>query len=84
LELEEFALLSELKQGRTLQKAVNHAFNETKILPQDLPALVQCWFHNWAALGWFCQPEPKPETSARPRSRIKGKPPGARRKRKII
>jgi hypothetical protein len=83
LEPEEFALLNELKQGRTLQKAVAHAFIETKIPPQELPALVQRWFHNWATLGWFCQPEPesKPETSARSKNRIKVKPTGARRKK---
>jgi len=84
LEPEEFALLMELKQGRTLQKAVDHAFSETKISPQTLPALVQRWFHNWAALGWFCQPEPKTETPARSRNRIKGKPTDARRRRKIV
>src|ERR1700722_10257745 len=56
LEPEELALLTELKHGRTLQKAVDHAFGETKISQQELPALVQRWFHNWAALGWFCQP----------------------------
>ncbi|HXM91966.1 MAG TPA: DNA-binding domain-containing protein [Candidatus Dormibacteraeota bacterium] len=80
LEPEEFALLTELKQGRTLQKAVDHAFSETKLPPQELPALVQRWFHNWAALGWFCQPAPKVETSARSKNRIKGKRTGARRK----
>jgi len=84
LEPEEFALLNELKQGRTLQKAVAHAFIETKISPQELPALVQRWFHNWAALGWFCQPETKTETSTRSKSRIEGKPTGVRRKRIIV
>jgi hypothetical protein len=78
LEPEEFALLTELRQGRTLQKAVDHTFTETKISPQELPALVQRWFHNWAALGWFCQPEP--ETSTRSTNGIEGKRTGARRK----
>jgi hypothetical protein len=78
IEHEELALLTELKQGRTLQKAVAHAFIETKIPPQELPALVQRWFHNWAALGWFCQPEPetKPETSTHSKNRLKAKPTG--------
>jgi hypothetical protein len=84
LEPEEFALLAELKQGRTLQKAVAHAFIETKIPPQELPALVQRWFHNWAALGWFCQPQPETETSTRSSNRIKAKPIDAGRKRKIV
>jgi hypothetical protein len=59
LEPEEFALLGELRRGRTLQKAVDQAFRNSKIPPQELPALVQRWFHNWAALGWFCQPKQK-------------------------
>jgi hypothetical protein len=80
LEPEELALLTALKQGRTLQQAVNCAFRDSKISPQELPALVQRWFHNWAALGWFCQPEPKAETSPRSANRIKGKRTGARRK----
>jgi len=84
LEPEEFALLNELKQGRTLQKAVAQAFIETKIPPQELPALVQRWFHNWAALGWFCQPDQKTETSPRSTNPMNRNPTGAGRKRKII
>ncbi|HXO60869.1 MAG TPA: hypothetical protein VN850_03565, partial [Candidatus Acidoferrales bacterium] len=80
LEPEEFALLRELKQGRALQKAIDRAFSKSKISPQELPTLAQRWFHNWAELGWFCQPQPKPETSAVSKNRIKGKPAGARRK----
>ncbi|MDP9339313.1 MAG: DNA-binding domain-containing protein [Acidobacteriota bacterium] len=66
LEPEEFALLTELQQGRTLQKAVDQAFRKSKIPAEELPGLVQHWFHNWAALGWFCNP---PEKSARPISK---------------
>lgn len=58
LEHEEHALLDALRQGRTLQKAVDAAFRDSKISPEELPATVQRWFHNWAALGWFCQPPP--------------------------
>jgi hypothetical protein len=58
LEHEEYALLDALRQGRTLQQAVDAAFRDSKISPEELPATVQRWFHNWAALGWFCQPAP--------------------------
>jgi hypothetical protein len=58
LEHEEYALLDALRQGRTLQKAVDAAFRDSKISPAELPATVQRWFHNWAALGWFCQQAP--------------------------
>jgi hypothetical protein len=59
LEPEEFALLSALQQGRTLQKVVDRAFRNSKISPPELPALIERWFHNWAVLGWFCPPEQK-------------------------
>lgn len=84
IEHEELALLTELKQGRTLQQAVNRAFRDTKIPPQELPALVQRWFHNWAALGWFCQPESKTKASSRASNPIKANLAGVGRKRRII
>jgi hypothetical protein len=59
LEHEEFTLLTELQQGRTLQKALDQAFRKSKIPAEELPSLVQQWFQNWAALGWFCKPEEK-------------------------
>jgi hypothetical protein len=62
LQHEEFLLLSALQSGKTLQKAVDQAFRNSKISGEELPALVQQWFHNWAALGWFCQPEGKAAT----------------------
>jgi hypothetical protein len=68
LEHEEFELLDALKQGKTLQKAAEQAFRNTSISADELPGLVQQWFHNWAALGWFCLPEPKP-TAPRSKNR---------------
>ena len=59
LEREEFTLLSTLHEGKTLQKAVDAAFRGSKIPPQELPGTIQRWFHNWAALGWFCKAEKK-------------------------
>ena len=66
LEPEEFALLSALHEGKTLQKSVDLAFRGSKIPPEELPGTVQRWFHNWAALGWFCKAE---EKSPRSRNR---------------
>jgi hypothetical protein len=68
LEPEEFALLNALKQGRTLQKAVDQAFRASKIAREERPATVERWFHNWAALGWFCQAQ---QQAAPPRSNRK-------------
>jgi hypothetical protein len=57
LEPEEFAILSRLRQGKSLNQAMDGGFRGSKI-PRDRRAesLAQ-WFHNWAALGWFCRPE---------------------------
>jgi hypothetical protein len=57
LDPEEFAVLSALKLGRTLQKSIDLAFRESEIPEADRPATVQQWFHNWAVLGWFCRME---------------------------
>ena len=51
---EEFAILSALRKGATLSKAIGAAFRRSAIPPADRAASVQRWFHNWAALGWFC------------------------------
>lgn len=66
LEREEFTLLSTLHEGKTLQKAVDAAFRGSKIPPEELPGTIQRWFHNWAALGWFCKAD---ETSPRSKNR---------------
>jgi hypothetical protein len=52
LERGQFALLSELQKGRTLEKAVAKLVGLK--IPGDLGATVGQWFANWAALGWFC------------------------------
>jgi len=57
IEAEEFAVLSGLRQGKTLEKAVNAAFRKSSIPLGERAASVQQWFQNWATLGWFCRPE---------------------------
>jgi hypothetical protein len=65
LEPEEFALLSALHQGQTLQKSVDLGFRSSKIPAEELPGTIQRWFHNWAALGWFCKAEEKTPRSGK-------------------
>ncbi len=57
IEAEEFAVLSALRQGKTLEKAVNAAFRKSSIPLGERGASVQQWFQNWATLGWFCRPQ---------------------------
>jgi hypothetical protein len=59
IEPEEFVILSALRKGKPLDKAIETALRKTSIPLEERPESVQRWFQNWAALGWFCQPEKK-------------------------
>jgi hypothetical protein len=54
IEREEFAILSALRDGKTLGKAIEAAFKKGKVPVQERATLVQQWFQNWSTLGWFC------------------------------
>jgi len=56
---EEFLILSALRQGKPLGKAIDIAFQKSSIAPEERASKVQEWFQNWAALGWFCRTEKK-------------------------
>jgi hypothetical protein len=57
LEPEEFAILRRLRQGKSLNQAMDAGFRGSKIPFDRRAADLSQWFHNWAALGWFCRPE---------------------------
>jgi hypothetical protein len=57
IEPEEFALLGALRQGKTIERAIELAFRNTSVPAAGRAAFVQHSFQTWAALGWFCQPE---------------------------
>jgi hypothetical protein len=59
IDAEEFAILTSLRDGRTLGKAIEVAFTKSSVAEAERAALVQQWFRNWATLGWFCTPEKK-------------------------
>jgi hypothetical protein len=59
IEAEEFAILTALRDGKTLGEAIEAAFRKSPIAEQQRAALVRQWFQNWATLGWFCKPEKK-------------------------
>ena len=56
IEPEEFAILSALRAGKPLGKAVGAGLRKTAIPLEQRGPSVQQWFQNWAALGWLCQP----------------------------
>jgi Putative DNA-binding domain len=53
---EEFVILSALRDGKSLGRAIDAAFRKSRVPPEDRAGMVQQWFLNWSALGWFCAP----------------------------
>jgi len=59
IEPEDFALLSALRTGKTIERAIELAFRKSSIPAADSPEFVHRSFQAWATLGWFCLPEDK-------------------------
>ncbi len=57
IEPEEFALLSALRNGKSIERAIELAFRKSSIPAANRGASVQRSFQTWAALGWFCRPD---------------------------
>jgi hypothetical protein len=57
IDQEEFNILTALRAGKTLERAITAAFRGSSIPVDERPQNVAQWFHNWAALGWFCLPD---------------------------
>jgi hypothetical protein len=57
IEPEEFALLNELRSGKTVERAIELAFRKSSVLAADRATFVQHSFQTWATLGWFCRHE---------------------------
>ena len=53
IEREEFVILSALRDGKALGRAIESAFRKSRVPAEDRARLVQQWFQNWATLGWF-------------------------------
>jgi hypothetical protein len=57
LDREEFAILSALHTGKSLNAAIESALRYSPIVATARAARVEKWFHTWSALGWFCRLE---------------------------
>jgi hypothetical protein len=57
LEREEFLMLSALRDGKPLGRAIESAFRQSRIPAAEQAAKVEHWFQHAAALGWFCRPD---------------------------
>jgi hypothetical protein len=56
---EEFALLSALRSGKTIERAIELAFRNSSIPAADRVTFVQHSFQTWATLRWFCKADEK-------------------------
>jgi hypothetical protein len=54
LEREEFAILSLLRGGKSLNAAIEFGLRKSATPLDARPLLVQKWFQTWSTLGWFC------------------------------
>jgi hypothetical protein len=61
LDREEFAILSALHAGKSLNAAIESAWRSSPIAVADRAAQIEKWFHTWSALGWFCRLEKSPK-----------------------
>jgi Putative DNA-binding domain len=59
IEPEEFALLSALRRGKTIERAIELAFRKSSVPVANRAAFVQHSFRTWATLGWFYRPDEK-------------------------
>lgn len=57
VEREKFALLSALRSGKTIERAVELAFLRSSIPEFDRGGYVRHCFQTWATWGWFCRPD---------------------------
>src|SRR6266404_50675 len=69
IEPEDFALLSALRSGKTIERAIELAFRKSAVPAADRAAFVQHSFQTWATLGWFCRPEEKHARRESPREK---------------
>jgi len=59
IEPEEFFLLNAVRNGKTVERAIELAFRKSSVPAADRVTFVQHSFQTWATLGWFCKPEEK-------------------------
>jgi len=53
LERKEFAILCGLRNGKSPRAAIECVLRNSALADEESLMLVQKWFQNWSALGWF-------------------------------
>jgi hypothetical protein len=52
---EEFRLLTALRAGEPIARAIASAFEGSSVEANAIPALLKTWFTAWAEFGWLCE-----------------------------
>lgn len=53
LSVEEFRLLTALRDGRSIAAAIHSAFDDGSALAARIPELLKLWFATWSEFGWL-------------------------------
>jgi hypothetical protein len=53
---EEYRLLSALRDGHPIAKAIRRAFKDSSASTEEQRSMLETWFAVWAELGWLCPP----------------------------
>jgi hypothetical protein len=56
LEAEEYRLLSALRDGQPIGRAIRSAFEDSSASTEQQQSMLERWFAVWAELGWLCSP----------------------------
>ena len=54
--VEEYRLLSGLREGRLMVRAIRDAFENSPASADEQRSMIETWFAAWAGLGWLCPP----------------------------
>jgi len=54
--VEEYRLLSALREGRVVGQAIRDAFENSSASADEQRSMIETWFAAWAELGWLCPP----------------------------
>ena len=56
IDAEEYRLLSALRDGQPIAKAILRAFEDSSASTAQQQSMLEEWFAVWAELGWLCPP----------------------------
>ena len=56
IEAEEYRLLSALRDGQPIARAIRCAFEDSSASTEEQQSMLEKWFAVWAELGWLCPP----------------------------